>query len=472
MNKMQSLRHTLRALAGATLLLCAGHAPAAITGQYWQSKDSKDQEGYVKVPMPPGVKVVHTELEGPVFANAEGRTLYTWPLGNLRNGNAGDRRNSGISSCDDTIYKETSGYMSPYPPGFLLPDLDQRKSCEQLWPPLLAPADAKPVGKWTLVKRKNGENQWAFDGYPVYTSDRDRKPGDVLGGTNALAGGAQGIVRVPLSPPPDAPPELAVVPFRTGHMLTTYRGSSVYISDADEPGKSNCTGPCLQDWAPVLAPQTAKPRGEWSVVERSPGIKQWAYRGKPLYTYIPDKRTRSVIGSDVPGWHNAYTQRALPPPAEFTIHDSRIGQVLADANGKTLYLYQCNDDALDQQTCDHPESPQVYRLAICGDFDPKVCQATFPYVKAAPGAKSDSTLWSVMTINPDTGRKAKAGEAGAMSVWAYRERPVYTYGDDEKPGDANGDNYGEFNGQRNGFRAFWVRDDFRNNSIGRTPNDR
>lgn len=466
------MKQIYRGLLGAALFVGAGQLAWAATGPYWQPKDAQDRESYVRVPMPPGIQVIQTELEGPVFATAEGKTIYTWPLGGLRNGNAGDRRKSGVATCDGTIYKETSGYMSPYPPGFLLPDLDQRKSCEQLWPPVLAPADAKPVGKWTIVKRTNGQSQWAYDDYPVYTSDRDRKAGDVLGGTNAISGGAAGIVRQPIGPPPDAPPELAVVPFRTGHMLTNHKGFSVYTSDADEPGKSNCKDACLSDWNPVLAPQTAKPKGDWSVVERSPGIKQWAYRSKPLYTYIHEKRTRSVTGSDVPGWRNAFTQRALAPPADFTVQDSRIGQVLADANGKTIYLYACNDDALDQQTCDHPDSPQAYRLAICGNFDPKVCQQTFPYVKAAPGAKAESKLWSVMTIDPNTGRRAEAGQAGAMQVWAYRERPVYTFGDDRKPGDANGDSWGEFNGQRNGFRAFWLRDDYRNNVIGRMAGDR
>jgi predicted lipoprotein with Yx(FWY)xxD motif len=377
-----------------------------------------------------------------------------------------------VSSCDDTIYKETTGYMSPYPPGFLLPELDKRRSCEQVWPPVLAPADAKPVGKWTIVKRKNGQSQWAYDGYPVYTSDLDKKPGDVFGGTTALAGGAQGIVRQPIGPPSDVPPELDIVPIRTGHMITTYKGFSVYASDADEPGRSNCTGKCLSDWDPVIAPQTAKPKGDWSVIERSPGIKQWAFRGMPLYTYVHENKGRAMTGSDNPGWHNVFTQRALPPPAEFTVQDSRIGQVLADKDGKTIYLYQCNDDAMDQQTCDHPDAPQAYRLAICGNFDPQVCQATFPYVKASPGAKADSSVWTVVTIDPNTGKWAKPGDPGAIQVWAYRNRPVYTYGDDLKPGDANGDNYGEFNGQRNGFRAFWLRDDYRNNNLGRTSNDR
>src|SRR5262249_1400648 len=157
-----------------------------------------------------------------------------------------------------------------------------------------------------------------------------KKAGDVLGGTNALAGGAQGVVREPIGPTPDAPPELMIVPFRTGHMITTYKGLSVYTSDADEPNKSNCTGKCLSEWDPARAPQTPKPKGEWTVIERSPGIKQWAYRSQPLYTYVHEKKARAVTGSDIPGWHNVYTQRSLLPPSDFTVQDSRIGQVLAD----------------------------------------------------------------------------------------------------------------------------------------------
>jgi predicted lipoprotein with Yx(FWY)xxD motif len=470
---MQRVRNAIGLIFGMTLLAGASAAvQAAPLEPFWQAKDAKDKESYVATPLPPGIKIVNTELEGAVFADDKGMTLYSWPLQGLRNGNLGDRRKSGVATCDDTIYQETSGLMSPYPPGFTLPDLDKRKSCDQLWKPVIAPDDAKPVGKWTIAKRKNGQSQWAYDGFPVYTSDLDTKQGDVYGGTNAIAGGAQGAVRYPVGPTPDVPPEMAMVPFRTGRMLTTKKGFSVYSSDADGPGKSNCKDKCLEDWEPVAAPATAKSKGDWSIVERSPGISQWAFRGKPLYTYKEEKRTRSTTGSDEPGWHNVYTQRALAPPSEFTVQDSRIGQVLADAKGKTIYIYQCNDDALDQQTCDHPDAPQVYRLAICGNFDPKVCQETFPYVKAAAGAAADSPLWTVMNIDPNTGRRAEAGQAGAISVWAYRLRPVYTYGGDKQPGDADGDSYGEFNGQRNGFKAFWLRDDYRNNVTGRVPGDR
>jgi len=468
----EPLRSPVKAAFGVALLAVVELSRAALPAEpFWQPRENQQREPFVSLQLPADIKVMPTELEGPVFADEKGMTLYVWPQQQLRNGNLGDRRNGGASTCGDTIYNETSGLMSPYPPGFLLPDLDKRRSCEQLWKPKLAPADAQPIGNWTLVKRKDGRAQWAYDGLPVYTSDRDRKPGDVLGGTKAIIVGEQGAARFPVGPPPDVPPELEVAPFRTGHLVITSKGYSVYSSDADAPNKSNCYNECLKDWAPVAAPQVAKSHGEWSVVERAPGARQWAFRGKPLYTYRLEKRTRSMTGVDNPGWHNVFTQRAYSPPSEFTIQDSRIGQLLADASGRTIYLYHCNDDALDQQSCDHPDAPQQYRLAICGNFDPKVCQETFPYVKAQPGAKADSELWTVIDIDPNTGTRAAQGQAGSITVWAYRDRPVYTYGEDKKPGDVNGDNYGEFNGARNGFKAFWLRDDYRDNVMGLSLKD-
>jgi predicted lipoprotein with Yx(FWY)xxD motif len=49
-----------------------------------------------------------------------------------------------------------------------------------------------------------------------------------------------------------------------------------------------------------------------------------------------------------------------------------------------------------------------------------------------------------------------------LRVWAYRERPVYTFAGDERPGEVNADGLGEFQSEREGFRAFWWRDDFFN----------
>jgi hypothetical protein len=51
-----------------------------------------------------------------------------------------------------------------------------------------------------------------------------------------------------------------------------------------------------------------------------------------------------------------------------------------------------------------------------------------------------------------------------MHVWAFRGRPVYTFVDDKNPGDTEGDSFGEWRGTRNGFLAFFLRDDFLDNA--------
>ena len=435
--------------------------------KYWQSADSTAQEDYIEEKMPPGIQVVASPLEGPVFADERGHTLYKWPLIAQRNGSTGDRKD-GPSNCTDEILIAESGFMSPYPAGLLLPDADHRLSCTQVWPPVLASEGAEKVGKWTLTQREDGSNQWVYDGFPLYTSNLDQQPGDTLGGTKISSGGDGGVVRVPVGPAPDIPSGFKVIPSTTGRLLVNGEGFSVYAWDGDELNKSNCNKECLQQWTPIRAPEIAQDRGEWTVIKNPTGFNQWAFRGEPLYTYNNDRKARSFIGSDVPGWHNVYTQRAVTPPAEFTVQDAEFGgQVLADARGRPIYLYNCTDDSLAQLACDHPDSPQEYRLAICGNGDPALCLETFPYVIAQPAAESVSSLWSVMAIDPNTGNRATPDQEDTLHVWAYRNRPVYTYGGDQEPGVTNGDSVGEYTGRRNGYRAFVLRDDFGGNAFRR-----
>lgn len=418
-------------------------------------------EGYVHVPMPPHFRVEDSELDGPVFADATGHTLYKWPFKEMRVGVTGDPL--GESTCTGTKTTVNSGFMSPYPPGLILPDLDSRLSCTQAWPPVIAPAEAQPIGKWTLIRRQDGRKQWAYDGQPLYTSILDHRAGDVLGADTLRLGGDNGddpAKRVPVQPPPDIPSGFAISTARRGRMLQTQAHFSIYASDRDGPDKSNCDDVCTKTWPPMLAPETARPHGDWSVIERSPGVMQWAYRKHPLYRYALDSDAGSYEGSDVPGWHNVFTQLSPQPPAGFTVQNTTSGQVLADSHGRTIYIYFCGDDAVDQLGCDHPTETQAYRLTMCGGGDPGRCLHTFPYVLASKAARTSSHSWSIVLIDPKTGRFAAPGQPDALRVWAYRDRPVYTYAGDHEPGDIYADGIGEFQGEREGFKAFWLRDDF------------
>lgn len=423
----------------------------------WTQDLQPAREAWREVPMPPGFSVVPTELEGPVFADAQGRTIYKWPQRVLRNGYAGEA--PGAPGCFDEPVTVTAGLMSPYPPGIPLPELNNRPTCTALWPPVLAPADAEPVGEWTVIERRDGLRQWAYDEQPLYTSVRDRVPGDALGGSVRDRQGDSPVARVPLKPPPLVPPGFRVTTTNIGRMLTTDRFDAVYAYESDSAERTACSGACLERWAPVLAPALVRPSGEWQLLERSPGVRQWVFRGKPLYTHRLDTRTRSQEGSDAPGWDNVFTQRPSTPPAEFTQQDSLAGVVLADRRGRTIYVYRCGEDSAVQLACDHPDDTQVYRLAICGGGDPELCRARWPYVEA-PADAPETGLWRAAWLDPQTGRFASATDAGALRVWTYRDRPVYTYALDAQPGDVHGSGTGEWRGKRNGLLAFWLRGDF------------
>lgn len=445
-------RSIIRSAALALSLTLSAMATAATTST----------ESYESVPMPPGFQVVISELEGPVFADAKGHTMYQWPVKPLRNGAVGERK--GQPTCDRTKYTVNSGLMSPYPPGLELPEVDTRPSCLDVWPAVIADQDAKRVGKWTVIDRKDGIRQWAYDGYALYTSVLDEQPGDVNGGTLRKTGGDGPGTRKPVGPPSMVPPQFEIVPLLSGRMLVTSEGNSVYAFSKDSPGKSNCYASCASAWKPIPAPAYAKDRGEFTILDRQPGIRQWAFRQQPLYTRVADESFHSMRGNDEPGWTNVYTQRAPEPPSDFTVQDTYSGVVLADNHGKTVYVYNCGDDALDQLACDHPASAQAYRLTVCGGGDPKRCLDSFPYVLASQNAKSNSRLWSVMWIDPMTGKLAKSEQTGALRVWAFRKRPVYTNFRDRGPGELHGDSWGEFYGYRNGYKAFWLRDDYDNNA--------
>jgi predicted lipoprotein with Yx(FWY)xxD motif len=411
-------------------------------------------ESYAQVPMPPGFKVVPTELEGPVFADANGHTLYKWPLVSLRNGYAGDPKDK--SACTDIVSTKTGGYMSPYPPDLVLPELDKRKSCLAEWPAVLAGPDAKPIGRFTLITRPDGAKQWAYDNHALYISRLDQQPGDTIGGTTILrSGGDTPAERAPVGPPPDVPPGFVVDSTVRGRMLLNDKRRSVYVWDNDGNEKSNCHDDCALTWQAVIAPESARPHGEWSIADNG-GVRQWAFRHKPLYTNTQDEHQASLDGAENPGWHNVYTQLTPAWPKSFTSQVTTNGDVLADAKGKTIYFYTCGDDSADQLSCDLPDSPKAYFQAICGGFDAERCARLWHYVEAEPGAKSDSRAWSVLVLDAKTGSYAQPGQPGAITVWAYRGRPLFTYAGDTQPGDYAGHRLGEWQGRRNGFRAFWI----------------
>lgn len=97
---------------------------------------------------------------------------------------------------------------------------------------------------------------------------------------------------------------LQVIDAASGKVLADPKGMTLYTYDQDVAGKSNCTGECAEHWPPALAAADAKPVGDLTIIKRDDGTMQWADDGKPLYTYVDDKKPGDVMGDGENNvWH-------------------------------------------------------------------------------------------------------------------------------------------------------------------------
>jgi len=191
---------------------------------------------------------------------------------------------------------------------------------------------------------------------------------------------------------------------------------TLYTYDKDEPGKSNCVGECATTWPPALVTEGAVPLGEWTVVNRADGVKQWAFRGRPLYTYVkdappPEGSMASFMGGGGSAGHgidnvwNIFEVRPsdwLQLPSGISVSEviTAPGQVMTNDRGRSLYVFdsKAGGAPLGKEWVPF-EAPQ---LAIpIGDF-------------------------------------SVVARGDGIYQWALKGRPLYTYTGDADLGDSNG----------------------------------
>lgn len=204
------------------------------------------------------------------------------------------------------------------------------------------------------------------------------------------------------------PADVALHKTGAGWLITNKQGTTLYTHDPDAstPGKSSCTGKCATAWPPFLAPTSASASGDWSLVAREGGQKQWAFRRMPLYFYARDNYPGAAFGDgeDVI-WHVAIQPISTPP--QFAIASNPpVGRVLTNPKGMTVYARE--GEAARDQVCDSE------------------CQRNWAPV-SAPWLAKGYDAWSVV----DRGDGTKQ--------WAYQNKPLYTSSLDALPGDIRGD---------------------------------
>lgn len=82
-------------------------------------------------------------------------------------------------------------------------------------------------------------------------------------------------------------------------------GMTLYTFDRDAmgSGKSACNGGCATNWPPLMASAGDSASGEWTIVTRDDGSRQWAFRGKPVYYWARDTKPGDRTGD---GFNNAW----------------------------------------------------------------------------------------------------------------------------------------------------------------------
>lgn len=88
-----------------------------------------------------------------------------------------------------------------------------------------------------------------------------------------------------------------------GTYLTDAAGMTLYWYKNDSPGRSTCTGPCLDRWpvfysASVIPPAGIAP-GEFGSITREDGTRQTTFRGYPLYHWLGDEKPGDTNGNKI-----------------------------------------------------------------------------------------------------------------------------------------------------------------------------
>jgi predicted lipoprotein with Yx(FWY)xxD motif len=92
---------------------------------------------------------------------------------------------------------------------------------------------------------------------------------------------------------------------KVGQYLADPAGKALYTYGADTTGVSNCTGSCLSTWPIYKATSTTDLPANVTIITRSDGGTQYAYKGMPLYYYVGDTSAGMVTGDGVGDFHSA-----------------------------------------------------------------------------------------------------------------------------------------------------------------------
>ena len=199
--------------------------------------------------------------------------------------------------------------------GMALYTLRSAPKNQRAWNPMYAPGLAQEVGDFTIAQREDGKRQWAYKGQLLYTFKEDYSNSD-LNGLLAQADAQPALAYQHFMP---RGVRIDFVPTRGPIMVTADRmslyaqsryklqyggrqireGYRYSYAEARAVGPLGCVNACLRRWKPFVASKSDQASGFWEIQVRPDGVRQWAYKGSPVYTYVDDKKPGDIEGNNV-----------------------------------------------------------------------------------------------------------------------------------------------------------------------------
>jgi predicted lipoprotein with Yx(FWY)xxD motif len=280
----------------------------------------------------------------------------------------------------------------------------------------------RPVHPWRYV---TGTLVILFVGALALTACAGSAATTAAPGTEAAATGQPAASAV-------AGPSVKLAQTSLGKVLVGPEGLTLYAFANDTAGASTCTGRCADAWPPLVVASDWEPGPELDVgifatSTRPDGSEQLVAGKWPLYYYAGDSAPGDVAGQgsgDVwfvvdatgtlvktkaggaAGAAGGAAQGAGPAVHEA---DSKLGRILVDGDGRTLYGFTKDTDG--KPTCSGK------------------CADAWPAVIVEDGklpAGLDPAVFSLVA-RPDGKQQLKAGK------W-----PLYRFSGDAGPGEVNG----------------------------------
>lgn len=335
--------------------------------------------------------------------------------------------------------------------------------CITAWPPLLADNAAKASAPLSILELANGQNQWAYKGKALYffvgDTEAGQTNGDGVGDVWHIASQLPAIQRgtvdntlltatgnvYALLPNADNNNAIEV-------QIVDRDQFTLYTFDNDTAGTSNCSGTCVENWPPFVAPDSQSANGAYSKIDRGDGVMQWAINAMPLYFFVGDTEVGQTSGDGVGGvWHIMQPAPSVDPvTTALKVNDGALGEsfgttgmsisLVSDGNGgfapttldKTDFqLYIFDPDGAEQSACTSDGCKQNWPALLASDTD----QATAPF---SIFERDDGLMqWAVngqamYYFTGDTIAGQTNGEGVGSVWWVARPAPVRVFNHDTK----------------------------------------